>query len=113
MHLFRSCERTRTFWTDLEDWLHLNKMLDKTINTDNLDAIGLTTATEHSIIGFCKLAAGYFIYTCKMKERSPSLRSFISNLQYYFDIEKEIWDKGFEQKWKLSVFLNVTNITVN
>ena len=89
MHLLWSCEKTRTFWTDFEDWLHSNKMLDQTINIGNLDAIGLTTATENSFIGFCKLAARYFIYICKMKERSPpSLRSFIPNLQHYFDIEK-------------------------
>ena len=44
---------------------------NKTIN--KLDAIGLNTTMENSYIGSCKLAARYFIYTCKIKKTAPRL----------------------------------------
>ena len=62
IHLFWTCEKTHIFWTALEGWLHTVNILSKRKGIDKLDAIGLKSDYESCLLGFCKLAARYYIY---------------------------------------------------
>ena len=75
-HLFWTCEETCKFWTSLEHLLHSEKMLSETKEINKLSAFGLNTEPESTFIGFCTLAARYFIYTCRLREISPKTHSF-------------------------------------
>lgn len=101
MHLFWTCEKTQTFWTSLEGWLHSVNVLSTKKVIDKLDAIGLNSDIENCLLGFCKLSARYYIYTCRLKGKTPRMTSFLNQLKCYASIEKEILStKDFHEKWK-------------
>ena len=62
-HLFWICEETCKFRTSLEHWLHSEKMLSETKEINKLSAFGLNTEPESTFLGFCTLAARYYIST--------------------------------------------------
>ena len=98
-HLFWTCEETCKFWTSLEHWLHSEKMLSETKEINKLSAFGLNTEPESIFLGFCTLAARYYIYTCRLRKIIPKKPSFTKQLKYYACIEKEILRKNdFEEK---------------
>ena len=69
IHLFWTCEKTQIFWTALEVWLHTVNVLSKRKGIYKLDAIGLKSNYESYLLGFCKLAARYYIYACRLKRK--------------------------------------------
>ena len=100
-HLFWTCEETCKFWTSLEHWLHSEKTLSETKEINKLSAFGLNTEPESTFLGFCTLAARYYIYTCRLREIIPKTYSFTKQLKYYACIEREILrKKHFEEKWR-------------
>ena len=61
------------------------------------------------LLGFCKLAARYYIYTCRLKGNTPRMPFFLNQIKYYASIERKLLStKDFQEKWKplLPAFLS-------
>ena len=94
-------KKLKLFWTALECWLHTVNILSKRKGIDKLDAIGLKSGYESCLLGFCKLAARYYIYACRLKGNTPRIPFFLNQIKYYASIEREVLSiKDFQEKWK-------------
>ena len=56
------------------------------------------------LVSHCFLLAKYYIYRCKFKNTSPSIREYVQQLKYNLEIEKQISiltdsQNEFQQKW--------------
>ena len=53
------------------------------------------------LLGFCKLAARYYIHTCRLKGNTPRMPFFLNQIKCYASIEREVLStKDFQEKWK-------------
>ena len=104
IHLFWFCEKTKSFWKSLEIWFHSKGILPQHKTINQLDAFGLDTDRESHILGFCKLTARYYIYLCKLKNNTPNIKAYKSQLREYKSIEKEVLlNKVFDSKWNVTL----------
>ena len=70
--MFLTCEIVQTFWRSLETWLQSNHLLPRAKGIDKVDAVGLNSKPENISIGFCKLAARYYISNNKLQEKKSN-----------------------------------------
>ena len=59
---------------------------------------------EDIIASHCLLLARYYVYCCKFKNISPSIREYARQSKYNLEIEKQIYivtdcQNKFQQKW--------------
>ena len=63
--------------------------------------VGLNSKPENISIGFCKLAARYYTFNSKLKEKNPIISEFLKEMKRYELIERQfIPEKEFYNKWK-------------
>ena len=97
-HLFWTCEETCKFWTSLEHWLHSEKMLSETKEINKLCAFGLNTKPESTFLGFCTLAARYYIYTCRLREIIPKTVPLQNSLNIMLVLKEKYFVKKILKK---------------
>ena len=101
IHILWTCETVQTFWRSLEKWFQSNLLLPRTKGIDKVDAVGLSSKSENISIGFCKLAARYYIFKSKLQEKIPSISEFLKVMKHYEIIEREFLPENeFYSKWK-------------
>ena len=89
------------FWKSLERWLPSRPLLPGINGIDKLDAVRLNSKPENISLGFCKLAARYYIFKIKLKEKNLNTSTFLMQLKHYELVEREtLPQKEFYSKWK-------------
>ena len=71
---------------------------------DIYECLGFRGEKDDILVSHCLLLARYYIYCCKLKKISPSIREYAQQLKYNLEIEKQIsivtdLQKKFQQKW--------------
>ena len=100
IHIFWSCEIVQTFWRSLEKWFQSNLLLPRTKGIDKVDAVGLSSKSENISIGFCKLAARYYIFKNKLQEKIPSISEFLKFMKHEIIGREFRPENEFYSKWK-------------
>ena len=72
---------------------------------DIYECLGFRVEKDDILVSHCLLLARYYIYCCKFKNISPSIREYAQQLKYYLEIKKQISivtdsQSKFQQKWK-------------
>ena len=71
---------------------------------DIYECLGFKGEKDSIPVSHCLLLARYYIYCCKFKNVSPSIREYVQQLKYNLEIEKQIStvtdsQNKFQQKW--------------
>ena len=71
---------------------------------DIYECLGFRGEKDEILVSHCLVLASYYIYCCKFKNISPSIREYAQQLKYNLEIEKQIsivtdLQKKFQQKW--------------
>ena len=84
----------------LENWFQSNLLLPSTKVIDKVDAVGLSSKSENISIGFCKLAARYYIFKSKLQEKIPSTSEFLKVMKHEIIERDFLPENEFYSKWK-------------
>ena len=57
---------------------------------DIYECLGFKGEKDSILVSHCLLLARYYIYCCKFKNVSPSIRGYVQQLKYNLEIEKQI-----------------------
>ena len=89
VHLFWECPISRSFWTELELFLH-NKQIDIKLDYAMI-SLGYIEHSSYTILLNCTLIyAKYFIFKSKYEKTIPYFNNFKKYLKYHENLEKLI-----------------------
>ena len=91
LHLFWNCPKTSSFWNKLIAQLSLFNVIEKDFNLNSAVALGLSPVFSKGtgLINLCLLIARFFIWLCKLNQRTPDLSGYLSLLKRYKDLDLE------------------------
>ena len=91
LHLFWNCPKTSSFWNNLIAQLSLFTVIEKDFNLNSAVALGLSPVFSKGtgLINLCLLIARFFIWLCKLNQRTPDLSGYLSLLKRYKDLDLE------------------------
>ena len=91
LHLFWNCPKTSSFWNNLIAQLSLFNVIEKDFNLNSAVALGLSPVFSKGtgLINLCLLIARFFIWLCKLNQRTPDLSGYLSLLKRYKDLDLE------------------------
>ena len=106
IHLFRECSVTKTFgegsivFSSQSIWYQPHMYV-----LDIYECLGFRGEKYDILVSHCLLLARYYIYCCKFKNSSPSIREYAQQLKYNLEIKKQISivtdsQNKFQQKWR-------------
>ena len=89
LHLFWNCPKTSSFWNNLIAQLSLFNVIEKDFNLNSAVALGLSPVFSKGtgLINLCLLIARFFIWLCKLNQRTPDLSGYLSLLKRYKDLD--------------------------
>ena len=104
IHLFWECSVTKTFWGRVHRFLVSIHLIPASHVLDIYESLGFRREKDDILVSHCLLLARYYIYCCKFKNISPSIREYAQQLKYNLEIEKQISivtdsQNKFQQKW--------------
>ena len=72
---------------------------------DIYECLGFRGEKDEILVSHCLVLARYYIYCCKFKNISPSIREYAQQLKYNLEIEKQLSivtdsQSKFQQKWE-------------
>ena len=105
IHLFWECSVTKTFWARVHCFFVSIHLIPASHVLDIYECLGFRGEKDDILVSHCLLLARYYIYCCKFKNISPSIREYAQQLKYNLEIEKQISivtdsQNKFQQKWK-------------
>ena len=101
IHSFWTCVIVQNLWKCLERWLQSRHLLPGSNGINKLDAVALNSKPENISLGFCRLAARYYIVNIKLQEKDPNISDFLKQLKHFELVEREtLPQKEFYNKWK-------------
>ena len=108
-HLLWQCEIIQELWNKLQIYLN-QRNVNVTFNLKTIN-LGLTDGNENNqIINFIILLAKYYIFQMKNRNQKPNIKGFLSYLNIWENIEKEIalsQNKLPQHNSKWSIILSV------
>ena len=89
IHLFWTCNHTRSLWTNLSTWCSLSNILTNDFTFTAAAALGLRPAPSNfrGLITVCLLIARYFIWQCRLNQSKPTLKGYLSLLKHYKEVD--------------------------
>ena len=104
IHLFWECSVTKTFWGRVHCFLVSIHLIPASHVLDIYECLGFRGEKDDILVSHCLLLARYYVYCCKFKNISPSIREYVQQLKYNLEIEKQISivtdsQNKFQQKW--------------
>ena len=86
IHLFWECSVTKTFWGRVHCFLVSIHLIPASHVLDIYECLGLRGEKDDILVSHCLLLARYYIYCCKFKNISLSIREYVQHLQHNLEI---------------------------
>ena len=111
IHLFWNCTIVATFWENLTEKLKQVNLMTIDYSKHTTIYLGLRPDTSKLSLqlNFCFLLARYYIWSCRVNKKIPTLTTFLVSLKSQFRIESNNLD-AVSKKW--NPLLPLLNITV-
>ena len=90
IHLFWECSVMKTFWERVQGFFVSIHLIPASHVLDIYECLGFKGEKDNILVSHCLLLARYFIYCCKFKNISPSIREYAQQLKYNLKTEKQI-----------------------
>ena len=90
IHLFWECSVTKTFGKGFIIFFVAIHLIPASHVLDIYECLGFRGEKDDILVSHCWLLARYYIYWCKLKNISPSIREYAQQLKYNLEIEKQI-----------------------
>ena len=104
IHLFWECSVMKTFWERVQGFFVSIHLIPASHVLDIYECLGFKGKKDDILVSHCLLLARYYIYCCKFKNVSPSIREYAQQLKYNLETEKQIStvtdsQNKFQKKW--------------
>ena len=105
IHLFWECPVIKSFWERVQCFFVSIHLIPASHVLDIYECLGFKGEKDGILVSYCLLLARCYIYCCKFKNVSPSIREYAQHLKYNLEIEKQIStvtdsQNKFQQKWR-------------
>jgi hypothetical protein len=89
-HYFYACQETIIFWTRFCSWWNMITKENIELNDINVIYGIIDEVEENETLNACILIAKWYIYKCRLNEKSIFFYSFLCDLKYFLIVEKTI-----------------------
>ena len=88
-HLFWYCECAASLWYQIEIMIKQLNIVSNNFNLDIVTALGLRKNKSKGkfILSFCFLVVRYHIWRCRANETIPTFKTFLSQLERFYQLE--------------------------
>ena len=105
IHLFWECPVIKTFREKVQCFFVSIHLIPASHVLDIFECLGFKREKDSILVSHCLLLAKYYIYCCKFKNVSQSIREYAQLLKCNLEIEKQIStvtysQNKFQQKWR-------------
>ena len=102
--LYPSSTRRKTFWERVQGFFVSIHLIPASHVLDMYECLGFKGEKDDILVSHCLPLARYYIYCCKFKNISPSIREYAQQLKYNLETEKKISTvtdskNKFQKKW--------------
>ena len=89
IHLFWECSVMKTFWERVQGFFVSIYLIPASHVLDIYECLGFKGEKDDILVSHCLLLARYYIYCCKFKNISPSIREYAQQLKYNLETENK------------------------
>ena len=97
----------KIFWGKCSEFLRpspTHTSLSRAVDIYDHEGLGFRGEKDDILLNHCLLLVRYYIYCCKLKDITASIREYVKQLKYNLEIERQVsivTDKKekFQQKW--------------